>query len=399
MARRKPTEETPLARLPAVGVSIPIGQQQPTVTEERREREWEELVDAVGTDGRIRVWHIIQGKSIWAGEMTTDGFSLDTLMDTYGGGDKSLVFYQGKQKVDTLRVSLDPSIPVRNPRSPPAPVGAVAPASSGAADFTPMIAAMSAMMAASAQNSAEILRGVVALITTRPPERDPMDLVTKVLEVTKPVQSTPATELFSVFEKGMSMANALRGDDDGTLAIAKEGLGIVGKIVEGQNLQRRAPAAALPPGANPRSGGAGGEGGAIVGRIHNAPPVAHGAGSGSGGPAQGATETPMVSVRPWVDAARPAAGYLLLAMGQFRPPTVADMIADRLDDAAFSDLIQDIEAGTPAEFLDRFRGYFGIPAEQFTDEMVRWMLELVQSVKELVGDLEGEDLPPEPSAA
>lgn len=398
--RKKATEETPLARLPAVGVSIPLQQPPATsATEERREREWEELVDAVGTDGRIRVWHIIQGKSIWAGEMTTDGFSLDALMDTYGGGDKSLVFYQGKTKVDTLRVSLDPSVPVRNPRIPaggatPAP----APASGGAADFTPMIAAMSAMMAASAQNSAEILRGVVALITTRPPERDPMELVTKVLEVTKPAQSTPSSELFTVFEKGMNLANAMRGDDDGTLAIAREGLGIVGKIVEGQNLQRRAPARTLQPAPPPGTGNDGQPRGAVAGHIGNPPPVAGDAGSGSGGNAEGTPEAQVVKpVRPWVDAARPASTFLLLSMGQFQPSTVANMIADRLDEAAFNDLLLDIEQGTPAEFLDRFRGYFDIPADQFTDEMVRWMLELVQSVKELVDD--GEDLPPETPAA
>lgn len=401
MAPRKPrnAEDVPLARLP-VGVSVPITTTQPpTATEERREREWEDLVDQVGTDGRIRVWHVIQGKSIWAGEMTADGFSLDMLMDTYGGGDKSLVFYQGKTKVDTLRVSLDPAVPPRNPRIPVASAAALGlqpAAAAPATDFTSIIAAMSAMMAASAQNSAEILKGVVTLITTRPPERDPMELVTKVLEVTKPAQSTPASELFGVFEKGMSMAAAMRGEDDGTLAIAREGLGIVGKIVEGQNLQRQTPARALPPGATTGAGGGGGPRSPVAGHIGNPSPTPHVAGSGGGEGASVAPESPMVSVRPWVDAARPAAGYLLLAMGQFQPDTVANMIADRLNEAEFSDLLQDIEQGTPAEFLARFRGYFAIPAEQFTDDMTRWMLELVQSVKGLVDD---GDLPPEAPAA
>ena len=234
------------------------------------------------------------------------------------------------------------------------------------------------------------------MITLRPTERDPMELVKTVLEITKPATTTPASELFSVFEKGMSLANNMRGDDDGTLAIAREGLGIVGEIVKGQN-QRGAPAKALPAAPAPGASGPVRTGAPVAGHIGHASPPVDATGSGSGQRTEGAPETQVVSGRAWVEAAKPAAGFLLLAIGQFRPETVADMIADRLDEAAFSDLLQDIEQGTPAEFLDRFRGYFAIPPEQFTDDIVRWMLELVQSVKALVDD--GEDLPPETPAA
>jgi len=91
-----------------------------------------------------------------------------------------------------------------------------------------------------------------------------------------------------------------------------------------------------------------------------------------------------VDVRPWVAAARPKAALLLLAIGNVTPETAANMIADNLEDEAFSDLLTDMETGTTQEFLARFRDYFGL--EDFDDATTKWMHELVEAVNALVDD-------------
>lgn len=396
--KRASTTDEPLARLPALpaaGVSTPLGAQSPA--QERRDREWEELVEEVGTEGRIKVWHVVNGKSIYAGEMSIDGFSLETLMDTYGGGDKSLVFYSGKTKHETTRVSLDPSIPIKNPRGATAAPTTPAPQAGGLGDIATVLATMAQMSMQAAQSQSQMMTGMVTAVTAllaAKPEKDPTELALKVVEAMKPASqaggATSAAELFTIFEKGMNMADKFKGgDEDGTLALAREGLGVVAKIVENQGKVQFRPRPAAPPPpprGNLPSGhastpGAGGTGGA--------PPVADAGGVGGGADAQGIAETQVVSVRPWVDAARPAAALLLLSIGNVEPATAAQVIADRLDDDAFSDLLSDIEAGTPAEFLERFREYFGL--EPFTDDTGRWMLSLIQEVKALV-DEDGGDL-------
>lgn len=406
MARKKATTRTdasePLARLPSAvaGVSVPLGVQVMTPTEERRERELEEVLEGLGTDGRVRVWHIIDGRSTYAGELTLDGFSLDVLMDTYGGGDKALAFYQGRQKVESLRVSLDPSIPARNPKQKTQP--GQAGGSTPVADMSNLFATMAqsqmasmqmfqGMMALSQQTNAQMMQAVTAMLTAKP-ERDPLDVATKIAELTNRKETTPASELFSIFEKGMNVAAKLNGgDDDGTLSIAREGLNVLGKIVENNGRQAQATTTTTPQ--RYISGGQG-NGSANVGPVER--------GSNVGGIADDpsargvatleTTSGVAMNERPWVAAARPSLPLLTMVIGNVQPSTAAQAIADRLSEDQFSDLLDDIESGTPLEFAQRFQQYFGLafPNESVTE----WM---VQTVGELQALVEPDDAPETPA--
>lgn len=412
MATRKRTvvDDEPLARLPAapVGVSTPMTP-PPSLTDERRERELEDLLQELGSDGRIKVWHVIDGKSAYAGEMSLDGFSLDALTDAYGGGDKTLVFYQGRTKIDTLRVALDPSIPVRNPKTP-RPNAAPASGGSSLGDMSSLIAAMAqssmssmqmmqTMMMQSSQMTTTMLQAVAtALTATKGNDKDPMEHALKIAELMKVNTATPASELFSVFEKGMNVAAKINGgDEDGTLSLAREGLQVVAKVLENNRPQATAHGprqAALGAGHGTANAGRpnnnGGPG--VVAAGAQSEPQASDAGAGTATDA-GATGGVVADVRPWVAAARPAAALLLLSIGNVRPETAADMIADRLTEDQFGDLVDDIESGTPGEFVQRFMQYFQATLD---DNTYRWMLDCVQCLKALI---EPDDLPPSAESA
>lgn len=398
-------DDEPLARLPKaapVGTSTPI-EMPVSPTTERRERELEDLLSELGSDGRIKIWHVIDGKSSYAGEMSLDGFTLDALLEAYGGGDKTLVFYQGREKKETVRYSLDPSIPPRNPRTPKP----TAPSASGApslGDMSTLIAAMAqssmssmqmmqTMMAQGQQMTTTMLNAVATVLASKKDDRDPMDVALKMAELLKSSgANTPASELFTIFEKGMNVAKAMGGnDEDGTLTVVKEGLSLVGKIVEKQG------ASGAPPLRVP-SGTTAGNGRVLTGRpsasvrpvsgetLGNANEAAPS--SDAGGAGTDATTHMSAIDRPWVAAARPAAGLLLMAIGNVQPETAANMIADRLSPDEFGDLLDDIEAGTPDEFIGRFRGYFAL--DPFVPDVDQWMHRCVSALVDLVegdGDL------------
>lgn len=91
--------------------------------------------------------------------------------------------------------------------------------------------------------------------------------------------------------------------------------------------------------------------------------------------------------RPWVTAARSKSGLLLLSIGNVRAETAADMIADNLTDEQFADLLDDIDSGTPQEFVSRFAQYFGFVLDEPSST---WLLACVEALRALV---EPEDLP------
>ena len=398
MPRKRTTitaADEPLARLPLTAPTAPPAV-PPSALAERREQDLEDLLSELGTDGRIKIWHVIDGKSSYAGEMSLDGFTLDALTDAFGGGDKTLVFYQGREKKETLRVSLDPSIPPRNPKAPRPNVAQTPNAGVGLGDMTALIAAMAqssmssmqmmqTMMAQSQQMTTTMLNAVATVLASRKDERDPMDVAVRMAELIKGNGgNTPASELFTIFEKGMNVAKNLGGsDEDGTLSLAKEGLSLVGKIVEKQTAQTAAPVARrlppnVPPGSRPMPNGRPvGEGDAVSAAPSASAPPSANATSGAG-----IVDVADGPERPWVAAARPAAALLLLAIGNVQPDTAANMIADRLTEEQFGDLLDDIEAGTPGEFVSRFARYFAI--EDMDDNTTRWMLDCVASIRALV---------------
>lgn len=364
MARRKTITTDELAHLPVFVSPAPT---QPTMattqtpTEERRERELDELLDIIGNDGRLTVWHIIDGKSVYAGNMTLDGFSLDALLDTFGGGDKSLVFYQGNKKVETLRVSLDPMVPAKNPKYGKALAATPTPATTaqpGLADLSALIAAMGQaqinsmsivqqMQTQSANNMQTMLTAMTTMMAARPHE-NPLEMVKTVVEMLKGNTngaSVQAKDLLEMFERGMKLANDAGGKDegDGVMGIVGEGVKTLGALVEGIVAEKKANAARLvaqPQAALPGPSDEVGDG---VPRSEPTPTEG-----------QNTMATPPAERPVWLppntnaDALWSVAQYL-------QPNEAATLINGRLSDAQFDALITDIE--TPG-FGDRLPRYF-----------------------------------------
>jgi hypothetical protein len=71
-------------------------------------------------------------------------------------------------------------------------------------------------------------------------------------------------------------------------------------------------------------------------------------------------------------------------VGAFRPATAAQAIADRLDESQFEDLLNDVEAGTDADFVGRLGATFGFDVVSLPETQRAWLLELVKELKALV---------------
>jgi hypothetical protein len=369
MARRKTQlVDAELAQIPAFGAppAPPL-----TATEERRDRELEELLDTIGSDGRLTVWHIMDGKATYAGNMSLDGFSLDALLDAYGGGDKSLVFYQGNRKVETIRVSLDPAIPSKNPKqrtviaAPPATVAAAGPS---LGDLSGLIAAMGqsqinamnmiqSMQASNANNMQTMLTAVTALMTQKTPDRDPMEIVKAVLDMTKRGESSSsvqAKDLLDMFERGMKLRESVESDgSDSVTGLIGEGVRTLGTLVEGvvaekkANAERTRAQLALP-----------------------APSIESGDGRRESPLPTETVSTPPAEQPVWLPGNTNV--NALWSVAQYLQPTeAAGIIAGRLSDAQFDAMMSDIE--TPG-FGDRLLRYF--PVLRTVDP--QWVAEVIQ---------------------
>ena len=165
--RRRATKTAPPENVELANLNLPPlpdgygGVPLMSATEERRERELEDILNEVGSDARVKVFQIIDGKASYAGDLSAEGFTLDVLLDNYGGGEKSLTIMQGKTKVETVRVSLDPSIPAKNPRA-----AKVATAPGGMPDMSSVLATMAASQMQSAQAMVSMMGGIVGAMTT-----------------------------------------------------------------------------------------------------------------------------------------------------------------------------------------------------------------------------------------
>lgn len=376
-------DEVELANLDAL--NAPPGYTSMTPTDERREREVEELVSELGSDGRIKVWSIIDGRSTYAGDMSAEGFTLDALLDAFGGGEKSLVLMQGKTKVDTFKVSLDPTIPAKNPRTPKA----VAATNGAAPDMANILAAMAASQMQAAQTMTTMMTGMVsamtAVMTATKPANDPMELALKVAELVRPAGGGSVTEAMTMFREGMQLAERYAGkdDDDGVMSVVGKGMDtlavLVGGIVESHKAKQvavvPAPTSTDFPGA-PRGPGD---------TITTAPydPTL---------PIEGNGVAPHLSVRPWVDAARPSIGALINASRFLSAASAAEAISNMLTDEQFNDLIDDIQDETNGGFGARLRAYF---PDAINDSInAEWIGGIVQILlTEYVGDDEEEPTP------
>lgn len=416
---RKPKTVTPeltpdrLAQLPVFVTPAPAPPPPPTgAVEERRERELDELIEAIGTDGRLTVWHIVDGKAVFAGNMSLDGFSLQSLLETFGGGDKSLVFYQGRQKVDTFRVSLDPSVPPTSPTKSKtmaaAPVSA-APGTTSAGDVATLITAMAnaqlasmqsmaSMQAASNQNMQTLLAGLTATLSAQP-RTDPVQLVTTILSAVKDhgaaPAATPTKELLDMFERGLNISERLNGGDgDDVTSIVGKGVETLGVLIEGIVAEKKANAARIAAGHSAASGNGVG-GGDAVGTIDgagdgtehfSAPPRIVGADDTRQLSNHGAAEhiaplstggEVMAGVNNGVT--RPAwapdgfSNITVQAFNWLTPDEAAALIQNRLTDDQYDALLTDIE--TPG-FGERLVQYF--PAAASVDP--QWIGQLITNL-------------------
>jgi hypothetical protein len=367
MARRKtttpPVDVTEIVRFPHI--AAPAAEYG--AADDKRDAELEEILEQIGSDSKIVVYHVIEGKAqpTYAGPMPVEGFSLEGVLETYGGGDKALTIYQAGKKVGTWRVSLDPSVPATSPRAKMAARitgSGVAPAN----DMNNIITTMLSMQASNADMMQKTMIGIMGAVTTmltaQRPQGSDVDTFVKMAEILKSNNNGPApatSELFAVFKEGIAIASRLNeGGDDGTLGVVREGLAVVGKIVE--NNARPA----LPVAPVPRS----------LPRTPEAPVVE----------APSPEPVSTVADRPWIAAIRPAAPLLFSMVGAFRPATAAQAIADRLDESQFEDLLNDVEAGTDADFVGRLGATFGFDVASLPETQRAWLLELVKELKALV---------------
>ena len=353
---------------PAGAVFITSAEPEASATEERRARELDEILDSLGSDGQVIVYHIINGKTTYAGNMTMDGFSQATLMDNYGGGDKTLVFMQGGKRVETMRLSLDPSVPVTSPRvkeleqartltgpvqNPPASIDLPALITAQASQF-------GAIMQASQQQSSMMMTTLMGLITAMMTNKtDPTESFVKMLAVMKENGGGGAApmgveQLMALLTKGMEIGSRMNGEQDDVMGMVSKGLDTLGVIVNGMVQNKRnpppAPVLMVPP---PE---------AMTGVVHSGPvpsapptPITH-------------EETLMAPkapvIRPWVDALRPFVPMVVGAVNRMDPDKAADVITAQLDEAQLDDMIADIQA---PDFAARLGTYYPAEIKAITD--------------------------------
>lgn len=399
---RKP-KDVELANLPDAAVLSVVA---PTVTEERRERELEEILTELGSDTSIRVYRRGTdgaGKNAMCGQMSGDGFTLDALLDAYGGGDYTLQIFQGRTLKDRVMVSLDPSVPPKNPRVKPLPPGQAPTSSVG--DMTALIAAMAQMsmsqqqmmanmMAMQQQSTTGLIGAVTAMMGARPKDADPVETAVRIAEVMKGNggAAPSAMDMFTIFEKGMNVASKVNGDDDGVLPMIQTGVSTLGGMVNAIIEERKAKTqlalaqaqrSEVVPGASRivgvpvasggdglsvvgagkgddiSVGGFGGESRHVAGSDDSATAHSRGGINGNGGASEAVSMTHATAGdRPWVAVARPNIGVLLSA-AKFMPPHAAAATLDaNLTDEQYEDLINDVFDETPPGFGVRLARYF-----------------------------------------
>ena len=380
-AKRGRRRTVELANLPDVPEVADDGQLAPyipvqTVTEERRERELEDILEDLGTDSRIRVWQIQDGKSSYAGEISAEGFTLDSLLETFGGGEKSLAIVQGKRVVEKTKVFLDPSVPAKNPRSPK---GAAQQAAGGLGDISGLIAAQAAqsmsmmqmvqgMMSMSQQSTSALVTAMTGMLAANNAnKKDPTELALQIAQVLKGNdKGAGTTEMFAMLKEGISLGERLGGgddDDDGVMGVVKEGVSILGNLVNGiveerksKHIQARLQAG-LPVVSHPTDSG--------VIPIGADPDVRA---------ATPATDTN--GMRPWVRAAAPHIGKLISAAGFLTPRAAADTLAERLGEEEFNDLLDDM--------YDQDNGGFGVRLVQYFPQVKDVDPEWIGSVVQII---------------
>jgi hypothetical protein len=396
-------EEQRLADLPPVfpgggAAAAPI---TASAVEERRDVELDDILNELGGDSRIRVYHVVDGRSAFAGELGAENFTLDTVLEHFGGGEKTLKIYQGRNHVTTARILLDPSVPIRSPRQArlEAEKRLSPGAGGGLGDIASLISAMGTaqlsqvqmmqmMMAASQKQSADMMQmqqaqsaalmtamtGMITAVAGNKTDpllllaklnegkTDPLEMALKVAEAVRPKDqpSTSVMDAMTIFEKGLNIGQKVTGGgDDSVMGVVSEGVKALGSLVEGIVTTKKAEAAAIL--ANAQRGGAPHNGGPALPAVTTAPvvdgPAPEVVGTitpNGGGPAE----------RLWIAFARRSdIEKNVVQMSRFlTPAAAADTIINKLPDAEFNDMMEDLYSD-PNGFGQRLAQAFPVVGE------------------------------------
>lgn len=329
---------------------------------DRVDTEIDEILAEVGSGARVRIQRVNPDTGVPAhvGEIPAEGFSLETLADTFGGGRYHLrVFVNREQKGGRTLVEIDPTIPPRNPR---APRGGVAAQASGNVVSDMMMTMMMRSVEMQQQMMTGFSTAMTAMMTAATANKaDPVEQFTRMAAVLKPEQSPGVSQLKELLEVAEMLGGGGRADP--TLALAAEGIKTVNEIVKRQPIPQQPPKGQLPVRAS---------------QAMSATPAA-------------------LNDRLWIAAIRPQLPRLAPLIGTLAPDTVADIIQQKFPPEAWADLVADatadIPAGTPITpsamvvFADRTIATLGIPTDRR-----QWLSELACEVVTIANDsVDGDD--------
>lgn len=391
MPRKPKGDGVELAKLPTLGTMVggpalsggetaPIGAPVSVVRAERMERDIEDVMSEVGgSDVTVKIMRRGDNGAMYVcGTMAADTFTVEALTDAYGGGSYQLRFMRGRIEIDRATVEVDPLIPARNPRMPKVVPGAPAQPAAQNPDLMASVVAMMGTMMTSMMTSTQALVATMAEASKmRPQERDVVGEFAKMAEVLRPAASTPVSEAFSIFERGLKLGRDNGGgDSDSVMPVIAEGVKAVGALaqaaVEEKRVNVQAARQAIRTPAATATVAASGE---RMGEQVPAPSVPARAETAITEPAP---VTEVVMSRLWQQAAAPYKGILITMVGKVQPDNAAAMILDVLDDDQLSDLAADIESDGPEAFAARSVSVFGL---RETD--APWLAQLAGAVLEM----------------
>lgn len=348
---------------------------------ERTERDIDDVLSQVGSSAEVRILRVNSdtGNPALAGKVKAEDFSLDLLMEHYGGGSYILKVYDGKELVGKVSYEVDSSIPAKNPRMRQA----AAPAQQNPNDvLTAMIAGQAESNRRTMEMMTAMMAGVTTMMTsmmtaaktTQQPSVDPLAMLEKAATIMRP--ATPTKSAIGELKELMELREMLvpeAATDDGTMGVVSKAIDTIGKIADRQPVpqQRRVPPRAT---ATPAS----------------LPPQAE-------------VAEPMTSNRVWIQESLPHMPMLRLQLGVLSPEKAAGVIAALLSDEAFSDLYLDISDGvsvgtdvsaqTLMPFAERTVKQLQLPVEH-----TAWLAQTALELVVIYNDEFGEDDESEQSA-
>lgn len=383
--------------------------------EQRAEQEIDEVLGEVGGAAQVRISRVNPetGGRAHVGTLPAEGFSLDTLLDSFGGGRYYLVVKVGRDERWRGFTEVDPSVPAKNPRAPKVVAGVVAaagPSASpnvmeqmGAVMATMMqaqasgVTMMQQLMALQASTSAEMLKTLMAVLGSKK-EADPIETLRAAAEIFhKGHPETPTgagmDEMLKLFREGMELGRKVAGgaDEPSWMGIVGEGVKGLSAVLSSQNGGRQDLAPSAPP---------------VSGPVRHALPVPSPAAPAPAAPppAAPAEALPVATIdRPWLVAAKSQLAQLRgFALTGVEPSAIVELISKTAPESVFEDFLQYYETD-PATFAQRFKGdlpdivQLGEWGDVFLAELGKLADDVVAASGE-GGDEEGDETAPADSA-